>query len=87
MTGPGLFAERSILSIEENPRVAELTLQIAKCGASINQNRIELAAEPMYQACLSPAHPITALQGCSLLWDKVRVNGVSHDQRFLDDRR
>jgi TldD protein len=43
------FAASSILSIEEIPRVAELAVQIAKGSASINQTRIQLTAEPMYQ--------------------------------------
>lgn len=43
------FAASSILSIEEIPRVADLAIQIAKGSASINQSRIHLTTEPIYQ--------------------------------------
>ena len=43
------FAASSILSIEEIPRIAELAIQIAKGSASINQSRVQLTPEPIYQ--------------------------------------
>ncbi len=52
------FAASSVMSLEEVPRVAELAIEIAKGSATLVNQRVTLAEEPVYSDSVTTPHRV-----------------------------